>query len=165
MEDYIKYIRSLVGHKEIMAVAVCGLIINEKEEVLLETRSDNLKFSFPGGALNMGEKIIDGLYREIKEETGIDLSLINNKNINLFGIYSGEKGKFVYPNSDITYYTDIVFLIKVNSKDIEIKEHDDESLNISFYSFNYINLENMVTFDKEILIDYFINKYNGVVIK
>ena len=79
MKDYIKYIRSLVGHKEIMAIAVCALIINEKEEVLLETRSDNNKFSFPGGALNMGEKIIAGLNREIKEETGIDLSLIKIK--------------------------------------------------------------------------------------
>ena len=165
MKDYIKYIRSLVGHKEIMAIAVCALIINEKEEVLLETRSDNNKFSFPGGALNMGEKIIDGLNREIKEETGIDLSLIKNKTVRLFGIYSGEEGKFIYPNKDITYYTDIVFLIKVNSKDIIIKEHDLESLDIKFYKFNDINLENMVTFDKEVLIDYFINKNNDVIVK
>ena len=55
--DYIKYIRNIVGHKEIMAIGVAILVLNEKDEVLLETRSDNGKYSFPGGALNIGEKV------------------------------------------------------------------------------------------------------------
>ena len=69
--DYIKYIRNIVGHKEIMAIGVAILVLNEKDEVLLETRSDNGKYSFPGGALNMGEKVKAGAIRETFEETGI----------------------------------------------------------------------------------------------
>ena len=164
MEDYIKYIRNLIGHKEIMAIAVCGLILNEKDEVLLEKRSDNLKLSFPGGALNMGENILNGLKREIKEETGIDLDKINSE-IDFYGIYSGEKGKFIYPNGDITFYTDIVFKIIIDSRTLKIKEHDNESLEIKFYKFDDINLDNLVTFDKEVLLDYYVNKIDKNVIR
>ena len=69
--DYIKYIRNIVGHKEIMAIGVAILVLNEKDEVLLETRSDNGKYSVPGGALNIGEKVKVGAIRETFEETGI----------------------------------------------------------------------------------------------
>ena len=34
---------------------------------------------------------------------------------------------------------------------------------MKFYKINAINLENMITFDKEVIIDYFINKINVVV--
>ena len=69
--EYIPYLRNLVGHKEIRATGVTALIINEKEEVLLEKRSDNSLFSLPGGALDRDETIYEGRLREIKEETGL----------------------------------------------------------------------------------------------
>ncbi|MDD7037399.1 MAG: NUDIX domain-containing protein, partial [Mollicutes bacterium] len=58
--EYIPYLRNLVGHKEIRATGVTALIINEKEEVLLEKRSDNSLFSLPGGALDRDETIYEG---------------------------------------------------------------------------------------------------------
>ena len=97
MKEYIKYIRSMVGHKEIMAVGVCVFLINEKEELLLETRSDNGFLSIPGGALDMGEKVKDGALRELKEETGIVLD-----DLKFVAVLSGEESRMVYQNDDVT---------------------------------------------------------------
>ncbi len=162
MKDYIKYIRSIVGHKEIMAIGLSAFIINEKEEVLLELRSDNHMLSFPGGSLNLGENIKDGLIREVYEETGLKF---NYDDLKFFGSYSGEKGRFDYPNGDITYYTDFVFIIRVNTKNIKINPLDNESLEIKFYKFEDIDLNNMPTYSKDVLTDYYINKINEPFIK
>lgn len=161
MEDYIKYIRSLVGHKKIMAVGVAILIVNEKGEILLETRSDNGCFSFPGGALNMGEKVKSGAIRETYEETGIKLK---EEDLKLIGIYSGEEGRLEYPNKDITYYTDIIFFASVDSKTIEIKPLDNESKEIKFYPFNEIDLNRCLKMDRKVLVNYSLNGIKEIVI-
>lgn len=159
--DYIKYIRNLVGHKEIMAIGVAILVLNEKEEVLLETRSDNGKYSFPGGALNMGEKVKAGAIRETFEETGIKL---NEDDLSLIGVFSGPEGRMEYPNKDVTYYTDVVFLAHVDSKKVNISSKDGESKEIKFVPFDEIDLPNCLTMDQRVLKSYFVDKNKDVVV-
>lgn len=60
----------------------CGaLIINKKSEVLLQKRGSKSKneigfWTKPGGAVEFGEKVENTVKREIKEELGIDIKLI-----------------------------------------------------------------------------------------
>lgn len=49
------------------------LIINSKDEVLLGFC--NQTYQFPGGHLEEGETLIECVIREVKEETGIELSI------------------------------------------------------------------------------------------
>lgn len=49
-----------------------GIIIYKNKIVTLTNKS-NGKFWFPGGGVEVGEKIEDGLRREITEETGLDV--------------------------------------------------------------------------------------------
>jgi 8-oxo-dGTP pyrophosphatase MutT (NUDIX family) len=51
-----------------------GLII-QRGKILTLTNKSNGKIWFPGGGIEVGEKIEDGLHREIKEETGIDVEI------------------------------------------------------------------------------------------
>lgn len=56
------------------------LILNSKKEVLLVKRSAKSKneigmWQKPGGTVDYGEKVISAMKREIKEETGVDVSV------------------------------------------------------------------------------------------
>lgn len=50
-------------------VRVKVIMLNEENEVLLAYCDDD--YQFPGGHLNDGEDVYEGLIREVKEETGI----------------------------------------------------------------------------------------------
>ncbi|UKT65318.1 NUDIX domain-containing protein [Pedobacter mucosus] len=59
-------------------VRVYGLLINEKQEVLISDEQEyGFQFSkFPGGGLEFGEGLIDGLKREFLEECNAEIEII-----------------------------------------------------------------------------------------
>jgi len=52
--------------------SVYGFIV-EKGKILVMNNKSNNKLWFPGGGLEIGEKLEEGLRRETKEETGLDI--------------------------------------------------------------------------------------------
>lgn len=133
MDNYIKTIRKKVGHAPIRSVAVSCIIENQQGEILLQKRSDTKTYGTPGGNLELEEKIMDGLKREVLEETGIELA-----DPKLFGIYSGKNQAFHYPNKDITYYTVIVFYEKIENP-VTLRM-DKESVALTFFRRNELPL-------------------------
>ena len=61
-------------------IRVYGILINEKEEVLItdEFRSGLAFSKFPGGGLEFGEGTIDCLKREFMEELGVGVEIIGH---------------------------------------------------------------------------------------
>lgn len=57
-------------------ISVKALIKNEAGKVLL-IQEDNGLWDLPGGGLNHGESVKEGLVREVREEMGLQLSLKN----------------------------------------------------------------------------------------
>lgn len=55
------------------SVSVSGVITDDYGRVLLVRRRDNQNWEPPGGVLELAETIHDGLRREIREETGLDI--------------------------------------------------------------------------------------------
>lgn len=56
-----------------------AIIVDEKGRVLMLKRSNYTKkysgeWDLPGGHVRVGEKLEDGLIREVKEETGLDIT-------------------------------------------------------------------------------------------
>lgn len=55
-------------------IAVGGIAVNEKNEILM-VKHWRQGWVFPGGMVEVGENLIDGLKREIMEETGVDVEV------------------------------------------------------------------------------------------
>ena len=55
------------------SVSVAGIITDDHGRALLIQRADNHRWEPPGGVLELGESIPDGLRREVREETGLDV--------------------------------------------------------------------------------------------
>lgn len=68
-------------------VAVGGLVLNENYEVLL-INNPRKGWEYPGGIVEVGETLPQGLVREVKEETGVDVKVVD-----FIGIYSNTEKK------------------------------------------------------------------------
>jgi 8-oxo-dGTP diphosphatase len=64
------------------SVSVAGVITDDHGRALLIQRRDNGRWEPPGGVLELAEGIHDGLRREVREETGLDVEPIT-----LTGVY------------------------------------------------------------------------------
>ncbi|HEY9533107.1 MAG TPA: NUDIX domain-containing protein [Mucilaginibacter sp.] len=61
-------------------VRVYGLLINDNHEILVSDEQEyGMRFTkFPGGGLEYGEGLTDGLKREFTEECNLDIEIINH---------------------------------------------------------------------------------------
>ncbi|MBQ3708863.1 MAG: NUDIX domain-containing protein, partial [Clostridia bacterium] len=107
MTDYIRSMRALVGHRPILQVGASVIPVNEAGEVLLERRTDNHSWGYPGGSVELDEVVEDAARRELYEETGLVA-----QELTLFGIFSGPDTHYVYPNGDEVSNVDIVYLCR-----------------------------------------------------
>lgn len=121
--SYISDLRKLVGHSPIMATAASCIIYDKDKGILLEKRSDNGQWCIPGGAMELGEEPEEGLLREVKEETGLDIS-----DPEFFKVKANIH--MVYPNTDEVYYTDIVYIVTKYSGELL---PDSESTDLKWF--------------------------------
>lgn len=108
------------------------IVRNETGEILLQQRSDNGKWGLPGGCQDLGEDLRTTAVRELYEETGIQAK---ENELILIDTLSGENRKRSYPNGDIVYNNSSLYLVDVNSSDINIKI-DSESIKLEFFNMN-----------------------------
>ncbi|MGH3921814.1 MAG: NUDIX domain-containing protein, partial [Pseudonocardiaceae bacterium] len=59
------------------------VVVNDDGDLLMIHRTDNDNWALPGGAMDLGESLIETAVRETKEETGIDCRVTG-----LVGIYT-----------------------------------------------------------------------------
>lgn len=121
--SYISELRKYVGHKALMSNAASCILFDKEKGILLERRTDNGQWCIPGGATEIGEEPEEGLLREVKEETGLDISdpelLMVKANIHV-----------VYPNKDEVYYTDFVYVVTKYRGELS---HDSESSELKWF--------------------------------
>ncbi len=102
---YIMDLRKYVGHRPLIMVSASVLILNGKNEVLLQKRADNGFWAYPGGSVELGESFEECARREIFEETGLECL-----HLSYFTNQSGKDMHYTYPNGDEVYIAEIVFL-------------------------------------------------------
>lgn len=92
--DYIRELRSLVGHCPLIVVDGGVLIFDETGRVLLQHRYDG-HWGIPGGAMELGETLEETARREVREETALELGTLT-----MIAVHSGPEFFDRYPNGD-----------------------------------------------------------------
>jgi len=105
----------------------CAAVFNVRGELLLQKRSDNGYWSMPGGAVEPGESVEQGILREVWEETGLTVRVVR-----LVGVYSDPRNYMVtqYPGGDIVHSVSLCFVCDYVSGTLQISE---ESTELGYY--------------------------------
>ena len=131
ISEYMRQLRAKVGHDCLMMPAAGGIVINEKDEVLLQLRSDTKRWGIPGGALDPGEELADCVVREVYEETGI--TVIPER---ITSVLAGEDSLLTYPNGDQVAVVSITFRCRPVAGKPSV--NDEESLEVRYFSYDEI---------------------------
>lgn len=122
-------LRKHVGHDPLIGIGATTLVFNDKNEILLNLRTDTNTWGIPGGSMELYEAIEETAIRELKEETGICA-----EELELVTVLSGKEYYFEYPNGDKLWT--VIVLFKVLKYSGILKISDDESNAIRFFSLN-----------------------------
>lgn len=126
MSEYVRALRAKVGHDVLMMPAGSAVVVNDKNEVLLQHRSDTLTWGFPSGALDPSEDIADCVVREVYEETGV---MVVPERIT--SVLAGRDFLHTYPNGDKVAIISVTFRCRPISG--EPRVNDDESLAVQYF--------------------------------
>jgi ADP-ribose pyrophosphatase YjhB (NUDIX family) len=123
---YIQEIRQMVGHYPIIATGATIIVYNEKNEILLNWRTDTGTWGIPGGAMEPGENAEETARRELYEETGLEV-----EDLKLIDVLSGPEYFFVYPNGDQKHT--VIILSEALRVKGELRINDGESRELKFF--------------------------------
>lgn len=115
--------------------AVSAVIVNNRQEILLQERVDNEKWSLPGGKMEPGETVEEAIKREVKEETGLDVEIKQ-----LVGVYSNPNHVIAYEDGEVRQQFSICFLCEAISGSLVIS---DESKRVEFIALNKLDSINI----------------------
>jgi 8-oxo-dGTP diphosphatase len=133
--EFFEKLQDKAEKDEVKQMVAGGVILNENNEVLLlKRKQDDFMggiFELPSGKIEEGETIRDGLIREIKEETALNVTSI--------GMYITE---FDYLSGSGKKSRQLNFEVKAQSDEsIILTEHDE----FKWFKISEIELDNNIT--------------------
>ncbi len=127
---YIKRIRARIGNELLLVPGVTAVVVNQREEALLQLRRDSQTWAPPSGSVEPGETVADAAIREVYEETGVTVQLQR-----VVAVLSGAEYQTTYPNGDQLASVTTVFRCAPRD-DSPPRVNDDESLEIRYFAID-----------------------------
>jgi 8-oxo-dGTP pyrophosphatase MutT (NUDIX family) len=107
--------------------SVSAVIFDRRGRLLLQQRSDGGQWGLPGGSVEIGESVHDAVIREVREETGLQVTVLR-----LVGVYSEPALQVVrYPDGNVWHYVNACFECAVRSGELTTC---DETLALRYVS-------------------------------
>lgn len=127
---YIGEIRKLVGHMPLILNTADGILVNDQHQVLLNLRTDTHNWSLPGGYMEFGETFAQTCIREFKEDSGLDVEIVEP--LKLF-----DQGIFSYPNGDKVQTINQLYLVRPVGGKL-LSSATDETLQLDYFDFDHL---------------------------
>ena len=124
--SYIQNLRKYIGHAPIINVGATVIVLNEKNETLLNLRTDTGTWGIIGGGMELGESLEQTAARELLEEANLTA-----ERFELLDVLSGEELYFKYPNGDETYT--VIALYRAVGVTGTLRINDDESHRLQYF--------------------------------
>jgi 8-oxo-dGTP pyrophosphatase MutT (NUDIX family) len=102
--NYIRWLRSYVGHQRLLQLSAAAYILDDDGRILLGRRADVMLWAPPSGVVQLGETPAQTVVREVREETGLEVTPIR-----LIGLYTGPEFEWTYPNGDQAHIITALF--------------------------------------------------------
>ena len=135
-------------------VAAGALVTNQKNEVLL-VKNPHRGWEFPGGQIENGEDLIQGVSREVFEESGIEIKVDK-----LVGVYSNTKSYIGWDNKTFVP-TKVIFdflataiggSLKISEESVEVGWFDrDVVLDMISEEWIVDRMKDMLEFDGQLI--------------
>jgi 8-oxo-dGTP pyrophosphatase MutT (NUDIX family) len=151
MTGYIAEMRKIVGHKTIIQCAASIICVDKDGRILLGKRSDNKKWGYSGGAVEVDEYVEDCAKRELFEEMGLVA-----EELEFFFVNSGPEAHYIYPNGDEVSNFEVIYLCRKWHG--EPKSLDGEMLDLRFFACDEIDLSEISPPIRRV-VEKYINEY------
>ena len=112
--------------------AAAVAIFNAQNEILMLHRTDNNKWTMPGGTLEFGESLIGCAIREVHEETGLDVVVQD-----IVGTYTNPNVLVAYSDGEVRQEFTIVYYAEANADSVTIDAESSE--------YHWISLDEVVS--------------------
>lgn len=116
-----------VRQAEVIRPSVSALIRNEAGAILLQRRADSGEWGLPGGSVEIGESVTAAIVREVREETGLTVSVQR-----VIGVYSDPAFQVVrYPDGRVIHYISTCFACAIEGGTLATSP---ETLDVRFFA-------------------------------
>lgn len=126
---YIQDLRSQIGTWPIIMAGVSVIVLNNKNQILLQMRADTRDWGVIGGALELEESLEEAAERELYEEAGL-----KTRELKFICMLSGKDMYYRYPHGDEIYNLVAVY----ETRDYYGKPtiNDDEGLELKYFDLD-----------------------------
>ncbi len=105
ISSHLARLRAVIGHELVLLPSVSVIVVDDHARLLLVRHTANRDgWAVPGGAVDIGESPAQAAVREIREETGLQISQLR-----LLNVLGGTDYEVTYPNGDRVAYVTAVF--------------------------------------------------------
>lgn len=128
-DSYEGQLRKIVGNRTLIIAGTRSIITDSQGRILLVKRRDSGEWGFPAGAVELGESVLDCCKREVREETGLEVTRAVP-----IAIYSEPRFHWTDGHGNQRQMLSIVFL--VDHWEGSIERRTDETIDCRFFDLD-----------------------------